>query len=187
MNTFKNRWIQLFGLLGVLTTLTWATDRFLIQPQVTEAENLSLAIQKRGKDIEKILSDFPDLQKLQANLQKELPPLQSLRKKVSSVDKKVLTNREARSLLRGDALQEREGLFWKKIAQVGKTEKFLPYVRQTIQIKTTASYHAIADYLNSLERSSPFLDIRSIRLWQEEGGETGRLQAEISVRITHSL
>lgn len=172
MGNFK---LRVSGLVLIGIASVWAFHQAVLLPEVTKKAVLKTEIRQVEHQIQKTRSAFPDLRQSQRGLEVQAMAMDRIRKKILALDTKILGTEDVRILLGGNLSGEAE-----------RPHRTSPYAREFFDLVALGPYDAIAQYLDRIEKSSPFLRVESLRLSREEPGIGDSLEAEITVGAIHS-
>ena len=151
--------------------LGWGARPLFIAPLVAKAQVLDQQIQDTEKKIDQLFFKFPDLVGLRLQLEKEESRAAEQRKRLLRLEESVLVDSEFASLI-----GERGG----KIDSAGPTGQKTQgrYSYRPLRVSLRAPQSEWIEFLRFLEKSSPYLHVRSIRMEFEKPGVSDFVRGE---------
>ena len=163
--------LGLFLTAGIILFI--AAQPFLLSKKKSQFA-LDQNLAQGEKRVHATLDQFPNLYRIRKKLEYQDTYLVRLREKVAKLRKQTLRESEIASLV------ERKDLMNLTLTPVAQ-EKFGAYTEGGWQVSFDASYNQAADYLNLLERSSPFLRLNSVQMAPNEQGTTEDLSVLVDL------
>lgn len=167
----RNFWILVPSLSLPLMGLGVGAHPLFIAPLRVKTEVIHQQIRDTQKEINGLFSEFPDLPGLQVEREKEESQAVELSKRLSRLEEGVLKYSEFLSLIRA-----RGG----KIDSI-REETQGPYSYHRLLVKSKASPQEWMELLDSLEKSSSYLRVRSLRIGTGKPGVSEVVEEELEL------
>jgi len=177
-------WIWSTGLILIFGASAWGIEEGLIAPRIREAGHWNLEAKRLERRVSALLPQFPDLEALRLSLKKQQGELDRLQNEAAALDKKVLRTSALNRLLekKGEARGK-----WKvnPIESGGDSCQIKPYICGTFEVEGEREFGSLIQYLDSLESSSPFVEILELEAAAGGPGGLDRPKVKIRVKATH--
>lgn len=180
-----NSWVWSTGLILVFGASSWGVEEGLIKPRIRKEKDWNLEAQRLERRVHAILPQFPDLETLRRRLKQQQSELDRLQKEASLLDKKVLGTSALKGFLEGGGAA---GGIW-QVNPLGPGEdrcRMKPYACDTFEVQGRRDFDTLVQYLDSLEGSSPLLEILEIVVDARGPGGAQRPEVKIRVKAIHS-
>jgi len=153
--------------------LGWGGHPLFIMPLRARAEVFHQQGQDTQQRIDELFSEFPDLMSLRLQREKEESQAVELRKKLLRLEKEVMEDSESLSLIRagGGAIDVLEQ----------NTQG--PYSHRRLRVRRQANPHEWVEFLDFLEKSSPYLRVSSLRMETQKPGVSNFVRGEVELEM----
>ena len=169
----RNFWILVPGMTLPLMGLGVGAHPFFIAPLRAKAEVFNQQIRDTQKRINGLFSEFPDLASLQLQWEKEESQAVELRKKLLRFETGVVKDSESLSLI-----LTRGG----EIDLLGQKTQG-SYSHRRLRVSRKATPQEWMEFLDSLEKSSPYLRVFSLRMETEKPGVSDFVGGEVELEM----
>lgn len=185
LTKFRNPWIWGASLTLFFGASAWGVEQGLMTPRIQQERDWNLESRRLERRVRKTLPQFPDLERLHRRLNQQQSKLNGLQKEVAALDGWVLPTNALIGRLK-EAEAEGGALSVVRMGTGKDACRVKPYVCDTFEIQGRRKFGALVNYLDSLERSSPMLEIQSLKIIARGGGGDEPPEVKIRLDTTHS-